>query len=52
MFLTKKQFDEKVEIFKGLSIENFYGILKYDEDHIENWLVDFSVKNLNIEEAL
>jgi hypothetical protein len=29
-FLPKQQFDEQVEIFKGLSIENFYGILEYN----------------------
>jgi hypothetical protein len=52
MFLTKKQFDEQVEIFKGLSVEKFYGILEYDEDNIDNWLVDYSVKNRDIEEAL
>jgi hypothetical protein len=45
LFLTKQQFDEQVEIFKGLSIENFYGIVVYDEDAIDNWLVDYSVKN-------
>jgi hypothetical protein len=27
LFLTKKAFDEQVEIFKGLSFEKFYGIL-------------------------
>jgi hypothetical protein len=40
LFLTKKQFDRQVEIFKGLLVENFYGILEYDEDDIENWPVD------------
>jgi hypothetical protein len=52
LFLTKQQFDEQVEIFKGFLIEKFYGILEYDEDDIENWLVDYSVKNQDIEEAL
>jgi hypothetical protein len=52
MFLTKQQFDEQVEIFKGLSIEIFYGILEYNEDEIENWLVDYSMKNQDIEEAV
>jgi hypothetical protein len=52
LFLTKQQFDEQVEIFKGLSVEKFYGILEYDEDDIDNWLVDYSVKNQDIEEAL
>jgi hypothetical protein len=52
LFLSKQKFDEKVEIFKGLPFENFYGILEYDEDDIDNWLVDYSVKNQDIEEAL
>jgi hypothetical protein len=45
LFPTKQQFDEKVQIFKGLSIEKFYGIIEYDENDIDNWLVDYSVKN-------
>jgi hypothetical protein len=45
LFLTKQQFDEQVEIFKGLSIEKFYGIIEYDENAIDNWLVDYSIKN-------
>jgi hypothetical protein len=52
LFLTKQHFDEQVEIFKGLSVEKFYGILEYDEDDINNWLVDYSMKNQDIEEAL
>jgi hypothetical protein len=52
LFLTKQQFDEQVEIFKGLSIEKFYGIVVYDENSIDNWLVDYSVKNQDIEEIL
>jgi hypothetical protein len=34
LFLIKQQFDEQVEIFKGLSVEKLYGILEYDEDEI------------------
>jgi hypothetical protein len=52
LFLTKQAFDEKVEIFKGLSFEKFYGILEYSEYDMENWLVDYSMKNQDIEEAL
>jgi hypothetical protein len=43
-FLTKQQFDEQVKIFKGLSIEKFYGIVLYDENAIDKWLVNYSVK--------
>jgi hypothetical protein len=52
MFLTKQQFYEQVEIFKGLSIEIFYSILEYNEEEINNWLVDYSMKNQDIEEAV
>jgi hypothetical protein len=52
MFLTKKQFDKQVEIFKGLSVESFYGILEYNEDDIDNWLLDYSMKNQDIEEEV
>jgi hypothetical protein len=52
LFLTKQQFDEQVEIFEGLSVETFYGILEYNEDDIDNWLVDYFMKNQDIEEKL
>jgi hypothetical protein len=52
MFLTKQQFDEQVKIFKGLSVEFFYYILKYNDDDINNWLVDYSVKNQDIKEEV
>jgi hypothetical protein len=39
VFLTKQKFDEQVDIFRGLSVEKLYGILEYDEDDIDNWLV-------------
>jgi hypothetical protein len=51
-FFTKKSFDEQVEIFKGLSFRKFYGILEYGEDDVENWLVYYSIKNQDIQEAL
>jgi hypothetical protein len=50
MFLTKQQFDEQVDIFKGLSVGNFYSILEYNEEGIDNWLVDYSMKKKDIEE--
>jgi hypothetical protein len=36
LFLTKKSFEEQVEIFKGLSFEKFYVILEYSEDDMQN----------------
>jgi hypothetical protein len=52
LFLTKQQVDEQVEIFKGLSVEFFYVILEYNEDEIDNSLVDYSMKNQDIEEVV
>jgi hypothetical protein len=52
MFLTKQEFDEQVDIFKGLSVEKFYGILEYNEDNIDNWIVDYSMKNQGIKEEI
>ena len=52
MPLTKKAFDEQVDIFKGLSLEFFYNILEYGEDDVDNWLVDYSVQNEEIDQAL
>jgi hypothetical protein len=52
MFMINQQFDEQVEILKGLSAKKFYGIIEYNEEEIDNWLVDYSVKNQDIEEAI
>jgi phosphotransferase system IIA component len=35
-----------------LSIEKFYEIIEYDENSIDNWLLDYSVQNQDIEEIL
>jgi hypothetical protein len=50
--LTKQAFDKQVDIFKGLSLEKFYNILEYGEDDVDNWLVDYSVQNEEIDQAL
>jgi hypothetical protein len=52
LFLTKQAFDEQIDIFKGLSLEKFYDILEYDEDDEDNYLVDYSIKNQEIDQAL
>jgi hypothetical protein len=52
LFLTKQAFDDQVHIYKRLSFENFYGILEYGEDDVKNWLVGYSIKNQDIQEAL
>jgi hypothetical protein len=50
--LTKKAFDRQVDIFKALSLEKFYSILEYGQDDVNNWLVDYSVQNEEIDQAL
>jgi hypothetical protein len=35
-----------------LSIEKFYGIIVYDENAIDKWIVDYSIKNKDIEKGL
>jgi hypothetical protein len=52
MFMTKHQFFEEVEILKGLSTGKFYGIVEYNEEEINNWLVDYFMKNQDIEEEI
>jgi hypothetical protein len=51
MLMTRQQFDEQVEILKGLSAKKFNGIIEYCEEEIKNWLVDYSMENQDIEEA-
>jgi hypothetical protein len=50
--LTKQAFNEQLDILKGLSLEKFYDILEYGEDDVENWQVDYSAHNEEIEQAL
>jgi hypothetical protein len=52
LFLTKKEFDDQVHIYKRMPFENFYGILEYGEDDVKNWLVGYSIKNQDIQEEL
>jgi hypothetical protein len=50
--LTRKEFDKHLHIFKVSSLETFYNILENDQAHINNWLVDYSVQNEEIHQAL
>jgi hypothetical protein len=50
--LTKQAFNEQVDIFKGLSLENIYDIFEYGEDDMDNWLVNYLVQTEEIEQAL
>jgi hypothetical protein len=40
------------EKIKGLSAKKFYSILEYNEEEIDNWLVDYFMKNQDIDEAI
>jgi hypothetical protein len=50
--LTRKEFDKQVDMFKALSLEKFYNILEYDQAHVDDWLVNYSVQNDEIHQAL
>jgi Zn-dependent metalloprotease len=50
--MTRQQFDEQVEILKGLSTEKLNGTIEYSEEEIDNWSVDYSMKNQDIEETI
>jgi hypothetical protein len=50
--LTKQAFVKQVDIFKALSLKKFYSILEYGQDDVNNWLVEYSVHNKKIDQAL
>jgi hypothetical protein len=52
MFMSKQQFDEHVEILKGLSTKKFNSVIEYGKKEIDNWLIDYSIKNQDIEESI
>ena len=39
-------------MFKVLSLEKFYNIVEYGQAHVDDWLVDYSVQNEEIDQAL
>ena len=50
--LTRKEFDKQVAMFKALSLEMFYNILQFDQAHVHDWLVKYSVQNEEIHQTL
>jgi hypothetical protein len=50
--LTRKEFDKQVAMFKALSLEKFYNILQFDQAHVDDWLVKYSIQNEEIHQAL
>jgi hypothetical protein len=50
--MTKQQFIKHMEILKGLSAKNFNSVIEYGEEEIDNWLIDYSIKNQDIEDSI
>jgi hypothetical protein len=50
--LTKEAFVEHVDIFKEFSLKKFYNIHEYGQDDVDNWIVNYSVHNKEIDQAL
>jgi hypothetical protein len=49
---TRQQFEEHVEILKGLSTEKFNNMIEYTKHDIESWLVEYVNRNEDIEITL
>jgi hypothetical protein len=52
IFMTKEQFEEKMELLKSASGERFNSLTEYSELEIESWLVNYVNKNEDIEDTL
>jgi hypothetical protein len=52
VFMTKEQFEAKLESLKSASTERFNGLMKYSEFEVESWLVNYVNKNEDIEDTL
>jgi hypothetical protein len=52
ILMTRKQFEEHVEILKGISTKKFNSMTEYTEQEIESWLVEYVNKNEDIEVTL
>jgi len=49
--MTSYQFEECVEILKGLFAEKFNIIIDYNENEVKSWLVGYANKNEDIEDT-
>jgi len=49
---TRQQFEENVEILKGISTKKFNSMTEYTKQEIEIWLVEYANKNEDIEITL
>jgi hypothetical protein len=52
ILLARQQFEEHVEILKGISTKKFNPMTEYIEKEIESWLMEYVNKNEDIEITL
>jgi hypothetical protein len=52
MLMTRKQFEEQIEGLKKASTEKFDTMVEFTHDDIDNWLVEYTNKNEEIENTL
>jgi len=52
VFMTKEQFEAKLETLKFASTERFNSITKYSKFEVESWLVNYANKNKDLEDIL
>jgi hypothetical protein len=52
VFISKEQFEEKMELLKSASVEKFNSLTEYSKLEVESWLVSYVNKNESIEDTL
>jgi hypothetical protein len=52
MLMTRQHFEEKIEELKRTSTEKFDNMMEFTHDDIDNWLVEYTNKNEDIENIL
>jgi hypothetical protein len=52
MLMTRQDFEEKIEGLKRTSTEKFDNMMEFTHDDIDNWLVEYTNKNEEIENIL
>jgi hypothetical protein len=52
MLMTRQHFEEKIEELKRTSAEKFDNMIEFTHDDIDNWLVEYTNKNEDIENIL
>jgi succinate dehydrogenase flavin-adding protein (antitoxin of CptAB toxin-antitoxin module) len=52
MLMTQQHFEEQIEELKRTSAEKFDNMIEFTHDDIDNWLVEYTNKNEDIENIL